>query len=191
MPKQYKEFPNTLHLVSTHVNTVQIYSSVIQTRKLALATNLIQISSSSPSGPGANPGLPAAPSCHVSFVSPAGTAPSSCSVMAFMLLKNASQLFSRMCLHGTLLCPQVVHFFFKFIFYFWLPRIFLLHGLFSSCGEQGLLSSCGEWASHCSDFSCLCRMGSRAHRLQELQHSGSVVVAHGHSCWEARGVFPD
>ena len=29
-----------------------------------------------------------------------------------------------------------------------------LHGLFSSCGEQGLLSSCGAWASHCGGFSC-------------------------------------
>ena len=31
----------------------------------------------------------------------------------------------------------------------------------------------------------------RAHRLQELQHSGSAVVAHGLSCCEARGIFPD
>ena len=48
LQKQYKEFPNTLHLVSPNVNILQIYSTVIKTRKLALATNLIQISSSSP-----------------------------------------------------------------------------------------------------------------------------------------------
>ena len=41
----------------------------------------------------------------------------------------------------------------------------LLHGLFSSCGEQGLLSSCPARASPCSGFSC---------RAQ-----ASVVVAHG------------
>ena len=35
----------------------------------------------------------------------------------------------------------------------------MLHGLFSSSGEQGLLSSCGVWDSHCSDFSC-CRAWS-------------------------------
>lgn len=28
----------------------------------------------------------------------------------------------------------------------------LLHGLFSSCREQGLLSGCGGPASHCCDF---------------------------------------
>ena len=44
----------------------------------------------------------------------------------------------------------------------------LLHGLFSSCGEQGLLSSYGERASHCSDFSC----GAEA-----LGHVGTVVAA--------------
>ena len=30
----------------------------------------------------------------------------------------------------------------------------LLHGLFSSCGEQGLFSSCETRVSHCSGFSC-------------------------------------
>ena len=40
----------------------------------------------------------------------------------------------------------------------------LLHGLFSSCGNQGLLSSCGAQASHCHGFSCC---GARA-----LGHSG-------------------
>ena len=30
----------------------------------------------------------------------------------------------------------------------------LLHGLFSTCAEQGLLASCDIWASHCGGFSC-------------------------------------
>ena len=30
----------------------------------------------------------------------------------------------------------------------------LLHGPFSSCGEQGLLSSCSVRASHCGGFFC-------------------------------------
>ena len=30
----------------------------------------------------------------------------------------------------------------------------LLHGLFSSCGEQGLLFSCNAWTSPCCGFSC-------------------------------------
>ena len=28
----------------------------------------------------------------------------------------------------------------------------LLHGLFSSCGEQGLFCICGVWVSHCAGF---------------------------------------
>lgn len=48
LQKQYKEFPNTLHLVSPNVNILQIYSTVIKTRKSALATDPIHISSSSP-----------------------------------------------------------------------------------------------------------------------------------------------
>ena len=40
----------------------------------------------------------------------------------------------------------------------------LLHGLYSSFGEQGLLSSCSVQASHCGGFSCC--------RAQALGHSG-------------------
>ena len=48
-----------------------------------------------------------------------------------------------------------------FCFYFYLFTFgsagsLLLHGLFSSCGEQGLLSSWGAWASHWGDLFC-CR----------------------------------
>ena len=45
-------------------------------------------------------------------------------------------------------------FFFNNLFVFDCTQTWLLHGLFSSCGEQGLLSSCGMQASHCGGFSC-------------------------------------
>ena len=51
------------------------------------------------------------------------------------------------------------------------------------------LAVCGVRASHCGGF--LCSMGSRARRLQQLQHVGSIVVAHGFSCCKACGVLPD
>lgn len=57
----------------------------------------------------------------------------------------------------------------KFI-YLWLCR------LSSGCGEQRLLSSCSVQASYCSGF-LLQRTGFRAHRLQQLRHVGSAVVA--------------
>ena len=70
---------------------------------------------------------------------------------------------------------------------------------------MGLLSSCCTPAPHCSGFSCCRACASRAHRLQWLWHMGSVVaavvpglqstsstvVAHGLSCSETCGVFPD
>ena len=64
----------------------------------------------------------------------------------------------------------------------------LLHGLFSSCGEQGPLFQHGG-------FSC-CRaqdlgytsFRSCSSRALEL---GQVVVVQGLSCPEARGIFPD
>ena len=54
----------------------------------------------------------------------------------------------------------------------------LLSGAFSHCGEQGLLSSCS------AGFALLWLLlgqsaDSQAHRLQWLQHVGSVVVAPG------------
>ena len=49
------------------------------------------------------------------------------------------------------------------IYLFLVVLSLLLHGLFSSCSEQGLLSSCGAQASHCSGFSCC--------RAQALEHS--------------------
>ena len=59
----------------------------------------------------------------------------------------------------------------------------------SSCGIWALehvgLSSCGTWAHQ-----LWCR-SSRAHRLQQLQCAGSVVVAHGLGCSTACGIFLD
>jgi len=46
--KAYKEFPNTLHLVSPSVNILWSYSAVIKTGKVTLAKNLVRMSSSSP-----------------------------------------------------------------------------------------------------------------------------------------------
>ena len=43
-----------------------------------------------------------------------------------------------------------------YLFVFGCAGSLLLHGVFSSCGKQGLLSSSHEQASHCSGFSC-CR----------------------------------
>ena len=53
---------------------------------------------------------------------------------------------------------------FNFI-YFGCAGSSLLHGLFSSFGQQELLSSCSAWASHCRGFSELSQ-GSRVHGLQ-------------------------
>ena len=41
-----------------------------------------------------------------------------------------------------------------YLFVFDCTWTWLLRGLFSSCGEQGLLSSCGVQASHCGGLSC-------------------------------------
>ena len=62
----------------------------------------------------------------------------------------------------------------------------MLHGLFSSCGEQGLLSSGGAWASHRSGSSCC---GARALVPTDLSTAAPglkspdpVAVMHGLSC---------
>ena len=52
---------------------------------------------------------------------------------------------------------------------------------FSSCGNWGLLSSCGVRASHWGGFSFV-EHGLQACELQQLQCTGSVVVAEGSSC---------
>ena len=60
-----------------------------------------------------------------------------------------------------------------FIFYW----VFLaVHGLVSSCSEQGLLSSCGAQASHCRGFSCWGARALECSGFGSWQHVGSVVV---------------
>ena len=61
----------------------------------------------------------------------------------------------------------------------------LLHGLFSSCNEQGLLFSYSAQASRLLWWLLLLRrMGSRAGQA-------SVVIAHGPSCSVICGIFLD
>ena len=43
-----------------------------------------------------------------------------------------------------------------YLFIFGCAGSSLLHGLFSSCGEQELVSICSVWVFYCGDFSC-CR----------------------------------
>ena len=65
------------------------------------------------------------------------------------LLVGAWPLYSQGC--------SVVTFFFFFNFYlfsFGCAGSSLLHGLFCSCGKQGLVSGCSAWACHCRGFSC-------------------------------------
>ena len=50
---------------------------------------------------------------------------------------------------------------------------------FSSCGEQGLLFD-GVHGFLIAVVSLVAEHGLQASRLQQLQHVGSVVVAHGH-----------
>ena len=54
----------------------------------------------------------------------------------------------------------------------------LLHGVLSSCDEQGLLVA-------------VCRLLIVVAALVALEYAGSVVVAYGFSCFMASGIFPD
>ena len=53
---------------------------------------------------------------------------------------------------------------FIYLFIFGCAGSWLLHGLFFSCGEEGLLSSCQAWASLYSGFSC-CSFWAPEHRF--------------------------
>ena len=53
---------------------------------------------------------------------------------------------------------------------------------FSSCGQPGPPSDCG--------VSSYCKALALAHELRSLQHTSSVVGAHGLSCSAACGIFP-
>ena len=53
--------------------------------------------------------------------------------------------------------PHASPFFEIYLFYFWLPWVFItVSGLFAICGERGLFSGCGTRASHYDGF-CQCR----------------------------------
>ena len=66
--------------------------------------------------------------------------------------------------------------------YFGCAESWLLHQLFSSCGEWELLSSCGVGASHCDGFSCL-----RAQALGAAAGGPSSCGARSSAC----GIFLD
>ena len=102
--------------------------------------------------------------------------------------------FSQGCSQGSTLSPlekNILYIYiYIYIFFFFFFKTFILAevGLhcctqaFSSCIEWVLLSGCSVWAFHCSGFSC-CEA--------RVLESGSVVVAHGHSCSMACGIFLD
>ena len=103
----------------------------------------------------------------------------------------------------------------KMYFYLFIYLIFgcvvssLLHAGFLQLQQAGATLHCGVWASYCGGFSCGAQaLGARAsvvvaRGLQQLWHTGlvvvahgrqsagSVVVAHGLSCSAACGIFPD
>ena len=67
---------------------------------------------------------------------------------------------------------------------------------FSLVVESGGYSRCSAWVSHCGDFSgCGAQAvgygGFRSCNSWALEHTLSVVVAHGLSCSVACGIFPD
>ena len=110
---------------------------------------------------------------------------------------NDLQLISIICNQEppTGILKQIILFTYFVFIYFGCAGSSLLCGFFPSCSEQGLLSSCGVWASHGCDFSCcgaqaLGRWASVVVACR-LSSTGSVVVAHGLSCPEARGIFLD
>ena len=60
---------------------------------------------------------------------------------------------------------------------------------FSGCGKRRFLSSCSTQAS-IAGASHVVEHGPFVPGLQQLQHAGSVVVAHGLSCPKACGNLP-
>ena len=101
---------------------------------------------------------------------------------------------------------QNLVFFFFFIFYFfidfWLLGLRCCTWAFSTCGKWGLLFI-AVYGLLIVVASLVAEHGLQARRLRQLQHAGSVVVAHGlwstgsvfvaHglSCSMACGIFPD
>ena len=67
----------------------------------------------------------------------------------------------------------------------------LLHTDFLQCGEQGLLFVAARQLLTGVASVVAEPTGSGAHRLQQLQHTGSVVAVHGLSCSAIYRIFPD
>ena len=98
-------------------------------------------------------------------------------------------------------CAVVSHCFIYFLKFIYCLFIFgcigslLLHVGFLQLRRAGATFHCSVRASHCGSFSC-CRawaLGAQASVVVacRLQSAGSVVVAHGLSCFAACGIFPD
>ena len=91
-------------------------------------------------------------------------------------------------------CACLFFFFFLYIYFIYLFLTAL--GLrccawaFSSCGEQGLLFIAVRRLLIVV-ASLIAEHGLQAHGLQQLWHTGSVVVAHGLSCSMACGILPE
>ena len=91
---------------------------------------------------------------------------------------------------------------FLYLFIFGCTGPLLLCRLSSSCGEPGPLSSC-DAGSSLRQLLLLTSLGSRVHRLQQLQHVGSaaaaprlqspgwIIVACRLSCSSSCGIFLD
>ena len=61
---------------------------------------------------------------------------------------------------------------------------------FSSCCERGLLFVAVRGLLN-AVASLVAKHRLKVHSLQQLWHTGSVVMAHGLSCSAACGIFPD
>ena len=95
-------------------------------------------------------------------------------------------LVSRVQQSDSVIHMHISFFFSKYLWILVVLRLWCFKWAFSSCGEWELLSS-GARASHAvaslvAEHRLLCR-------LQQLQHVGSVVGAHGLSCYVAHEIF--
>ena len=133
---------------------------------------------------------------HICFSSE-GSNRSQLTLISLSVTKNVSKT-KFMNLFGIIFF--LIYFFYFFIF--WLRWVFVAaHGP-SLVVTRGAALSCGVWASHCV-ASPVAEHELQAHGLQQLWHSGSVVVAcrlqstasvvvaHGLSCSMACGIFLD
>ena len=108
------------------------------------------------------------------------------------LFYNSSSMILRICWNWERWVLQIHFCFFVFQdFKFYLFIFSAVWGLcccvwaFSSCGERGLL-----FIALCGLLLVVASLVME-HRLQELWHAGSVVMAHGLICSAACGIIPD